>query len=583
MRNNFLLVLMLFELWLPLFAQAQSSYTLEIKASNKEGRKAISNIRYTKRFPADSLRQEEIDRFLVKLFAEGYIDAAVDSLHKADDGKLTVYIDLNDAYEWEQLGKGNLSETLIDEVNFRERDYDGQNFNYMHLLEIEEKIISYYEDHGYPFASVRLDSVKIENRKIRAAFRIEQGPLISIDTIVIQGYQKIHPKYIYRLLGMRPRDYYNESQIREISRQLSTMGFAVETKPAQVSFLGNTAKITLFLQKQEVNIFDGLIGFQPNSGVDNKLVLTGNLRLKLINSFKRGELIDIRWQAPQGASQNLDLHFAYPYLLNSPIGVDYEFRLLKQDSSFINIRNKPGLLFIINGLEYVKVSGDFFSSQSLETIDSNLLPVNSDILDMKSQVLNLELNFNRLDYQFNPRRGWTAKLSAGYGTKDIIQQHNINDSFYDSIPLHSRQWNIALELQYFIPVFRRQTILLANKSALMQGDYLLNNELYRLGGFAGLRGFDELSIYASTYSMFTIEWRLLLERNSYLNVFWNGAYVERNQGNSISYDQPMGFGAGISFQTKAGVFTMAYALGRQQGNPIQFNEAKIHFGYSARF
>ena len=120
-------------------------------------------------------------------------------------------------------------------------------------------------------------------------------------------------------------------------------------------------------------------------------------------------------------------------------------------------------------------------------------------------------------------------------------------------------------------------------SEILKGDYLVRNELYRIGGFSDFRGFNEQSIYASTYSILTLEWRLLLERNSYLNVFWNKAYVEDRSGSSTTYDQPMGFGAGFSFETKAGIFALSYALGQQLGNPIEFSQAKIHFGYMARF
>jgi hypothetical protein len=49
--------------------------------------------------------------------------------------------------------------------------------------------------------------------------------------------------------------------------------------------------------------------------------------------------------------------------------------------------------------------------------------------------------------------------------------------------------------------------------------------------------------------------------------------------NSYFHDIPYSFGAGISFQTKAGIFSMNYALGSEQGNPIQFRGAKIHFGF----
>ena len=46
---------------------------------------------------------------------------------------------------------------------------------------------------------------------------------------------------------------------------------------------------------------------------------------------------------------------------------------------------------------------------------------------------------------------------------------------------------------------------------------------------------------------------------------------------------PYGFGAGISFGTRAGVFSLSYALGSQRGNPILIRAAKIHFGFISLF
>jgi hypothetical protein len=43
-------------------------------------------------------------------------------------------------------------------------------------------------------------------------------------------------------------------------------------------------------------------------------------------------------------------------------------------------------------------------------------------------------------------------------------------------------------------------------------------------------------------------------------------------------DTPFGFGAGISFETKAGIFSINYALGKQFNNPIELRSGKIHFG-----
>jgi len=48
-------------------------------------------------------------------------------------------------------------------------------------------------------------------------------------------------------------------------------------------------------------------------------------------------------------------------------------------------------------------------------------------------------------------------------------------------------------------------------------------------------------------------------------------------------DTPIGFGAGTSFETKAGIFSLTYALGRQFNNPVELRGGKIHFGFTSLF
>jgi hypothetical protein len=49
------------------------------------------------------------------------------------------------------------------------------------------------------------------------------------------------------------------------------------------------------------------------------------------------------------------------------------------------------------------------------------------------------------------------------------------------------------------------------------------------------------------------------------------------------YDTPYGFGAGVNLETGAGIFTFAYALGKEQGNTIKLQSGKIHFGLTGLF
>ena len=121
--------------------------------------------------------------------------------------------------------------------------------------------------------------------------------------------------------------------------------------------------------------------------------------------------------------------------------------------------------------------------------------------------------------------------------------------------------------------------MLGNKSGLMGGDNIFENELFRIGGLKTLRGFDEESIFASLYSIGTLEFRYLLEQNSYAYVFSDAAYIEAQSTTDTRITQALGFGTGISFETRAGIFSINYALGKLPNNPVDLRGGKIHFGF----
>jgi len=62
--------------------------------------------------------------------------------------------------------------------------------------------------------------------------------------------------------------------------------------------------------------------------------------------------------------------------------------------------------------------------------------------------------------------------------------------------------------------------------------------------------------------------------------FTDLAYTEKETfGLDKLIDRPYSFGVGTSFQTNAGIFSLTYAVGSQQGNRLDLRSAKIHFGF----
>jgi hemolysin activation/secretion protein len=113
--------------------------------------------------------------------------------------------------------------------------------------------------------------------------------------------------------------------------------------------------------------------------------------------------------------------------------------------------------------------------------------------------------------------------------------------------------------------------------------YLLRNELFRIGGLTTLRGFDEESIFASAFAVSTVEYRYQLEQNSWFFVFTDVAWYENSAKDSWDTDTPYGFGTGVTFETRAGIFALTYALGSRYQQPIQFRSGKIHVGFVGLF
>jgi hypothetical protein len=61
------------------------------------------------------------------------------------------------------------------------------------------------------------------------------------------------------------------------------------------------------------------------------------------------------------------------------------------------------------------------------------------------------------------------------------------------------------------------------------------------------------------------------------------AYTELYTYTQHVTQHPLGFGAGLAFETKAGIFQVSYAYGKTDQTPVQWRSAKIHFGYLVQF
>ena len=555
---------------------AQQNYSLEIQSNDNDV--LLKKVDFKKAFITKLSREKELKRVLFFCYDNAYLTAAYDSIKDDSITKTVIaYLNFGAQYKWAYLKKGNVDEGVLSEIGFREKLYSNKPVSFKDVKRVQEKIITYYENNGYPFASVKLDSITINNNQLSAQLFLKKNTEQKIDSVIIKGTAKVATVYMYNYLGIKPGNLYNESQLKKVNIRLAELPFIKSTKPAEMKFTNKQNKLVLYLEKKRSSQFDGIIGILPDE-ITGKLLITGDVRLKLQNGLGRGELIDLNWRRLQTQTQDLKARLVYPFLFRTPFGIDYNFKLYKKDTTFLDVNQNIGVQYLLIGGNYFKVFYTNKTSTLLSTKGLEFITTLPSYADIRTNMYGLGWRYEKLDYRLNPRKGYTITINGSVGTKNIKKNAKINQEVYDGLDLATTLYMGDFEAAVFFPFFNRTTLKVGNQSALIQGESIFQNELYRIGGLKTLRGFDEESIFASAYSIFTLEYRFILEQNSYLYLFSDGSWYENNNIKNFVTDTPFGFGAGISFETKAGVFSINYALGKQFDNPIQLRSGKIHFG-----
>jgi outer membrane protein assembly factor BamA len=513
-------------------------------------------------------------------YKNGHLAFSVDSLYN-DSANIVAYIQIGPVYKWAKIKKGNIDELALSSTGFKEKLYRNKIFSVNETNKLFEKLISYYENNGYPFASVKFDSVSIRENTAEAVLWVEKSTIYKTDSIIIHGNTKTSPYFIQNYIGIKQGNIYNENSIKRIEARLKELPFIKIAKPPEVVFMQSESRILLYLDEKKASNFNGIVGVLPDN--TGKTLITGDVKLRLQNALSSGELIDANWRKLQTNTQDMRTLFNVPFLFKSPFGFDFDFKLYKRDTLFLTVDIKTGVQYFLQGGRFFRVfihrqNSNLLSTKSFEK-DIKLPP----FADIAVNLYGIGYRAENLDYRLNPRKGYRIDISGSTGLKSIRQNGRLNPAVYDSVKLKTNQYRAELDLSYFLPIRKRSTLKTANSSAYLLNQNMFENELYRIGGLKTLRGFNEESIFASSYSIFTFEYRYLLEENSYFHLFFDGAWYEKKLTNSYVKDTPFGFGAGVSFETKAGIFSINYALGKQFNNPILVREGKIHFGFVSLF
>ena len=473
------------QIWVILFLlinlslEAQNEYPLYIRTIDRDSAFAVANLGLRTTFNSRNECSNYINQIPANLQAKGFVTASLDSI-VYDSASARVVLFVGNKYEWALLETKQIDPSVLQAVGWSDKTFSDEPMDFLKVQQWQEKILTFMENSGHPFAKVYLDSLQIENEKVWAQLKLEKGPAYKIDSIRILGSARISNDFLQRYLDIRNGSLFSREKLLRISRRMRELSYVEEEYPAKLIWLGTGSTLEMYLKPKRSSQVNVLVGFLPNNDQleSNKLLITGEANLNLKNELGAGETIGLNWQQLQVKSPRLSIIYQHPYIFKSPIGLDFAFDMFRKDSTFLNVNFQLGAQYVLNTNHSGKVFLQRFQS-IVSGIDTNYILQNyslPDEADVRYASLGVDYEFNNTNYRLNPTKGNEFRIITIAGTKKIKKNTDVLElkdpadpsfdfgTLYDTIKLNSYQIRIRASAAKYFPLGRQ------HRSTFKDGD-----------------------------------------------------------------------------------------------------------------
>ena len=517
-----------------------------------------------KKHPNFNSVKKETNRISRALEKYGYLESNLVSIQKYSDTTVTATYYLGKKYTLLKIDYSNTPLTQ-DQIALVSKNTK-ENYFSIPLRESErvlERLNKLQTKNGYTFDKLKLTNLTIQDTVVRATLNTSKTSKRIIDSIALKGYEKFPKSFISYFAGIKKGDAFDKQQLLKKNNALNSLGFANSIKPPQALFEKKKTTLYLYLEKQNFNTFDGIIGFATNEQTQN-IVFNGYIDLVLNNNLNYGEQFVLKYKADGADQESLNLKTTLPYIFKTPFGIQAQLNIFRRDSTFSSASQNLRVSYQISPSSKAnvgfaaKTSNDLLSEnqspENLEDYSSSFLTTGVTFIKLQQNTLFPVKTFLNLDIGIGNRKTNSKK------TRQVTLSNVINHSFY---------------------INQKNSIYLQNTTNLITSDTYLTNELFRFGGINSMRGFLENNIDASLVSILNTEYRFLLNQQTYLHSIIDLGYFENK---SVDQKEKLySFGIGLGMTTKAGLLKFSVANGNIEGQVFKFSNSKIHLSLTSQF
>ncbi|MCX6170045.1 MAG: BamA/TamA family outer membrane protein [Ignavibacteriales bacterium] len=527
-------------------------------------------------------------RITSALEERGYLNSSIRKIviEKIDSVNSSLFINVSEGkptlINKIKFGRAVKDSTRIAEILSQLENQPLTNANMSFAL---SEVLDYYENIGYPFSSIRIESVELtnpsgeetnEDRFANLILYIDEGVKSKIDKIEIQGNDRTKDFVITRALHLKTGQEYSQKKIDEIPDRLNRLRFFEPVEQPEFYFNSKQEGVLkISIKEKQTNYFDGILGYVPAVNDKERGYLTGFINVNMRNLFGTGRAASFRWQQENRSSQELELHYLEPWLFDLPFNIEGSLLQRKQDSTYVQ-RNLEG------SLEYLatdEISASIIiGTQS--TIPSELNSQNSTVFNSTSFTTGVNFRIDTRDDFYAPTKG--IYLNNSY--KFISKRINGPTGFITpDTKLNISLQRLEFDFTIFSQLFQKQVAAIGVHGRELRGDNTDLSDLYFLGGANTLRGYREKQFQGNRIFWSNLEYRFLLSKRSFTFLFLDSGYFLRNEDKQKNIPEissfKIGYGFGLNIETGLGVLGVSFALAKGDS----FGDGKIHFGIINEF
>jgi len=443
-------------------------------------------------------------------------------------------------------------------------------------------LLDRYEEAGRPLAEIRVAETRLSTGKtpaLRITLRIDEGPQLRLRRIEVPDDARTSPGLLAHLADLEvgePLRGYDPGAIRDRLREHEIFQ-SVEFPQLRVGPDGD-AVLRIPVEEAAPGAFDAVLGYLPPSRTRDSGQLVGSGHLLLKHLFGGGRTAEFTLDRRPGRTSIFDVSVSDPYLLGLPLRVRGHFRGEQRDSTYgERVYELEGGYRLGNGLELT-------ATLSREGVRPG--PSGTQFLGSRQQIprsttlfYGAGLRYEQVDRPQNPRRGLAVDVQFAQGRRDRRLQRITNDGDTTRVGDSFRQERLQGRVRAYLPLFDRQVLAVGGDgSVLLSPDYD-RSALFRLGGAASLRGYDEDRFLGNVTARGLVEYRLQLDRASHAHAFLDLGYVARPALEATAATQGWhpGYGLGVRLQTAIGRLSATYALNPEVQSPAN---GRVHLGLS---